>query len=123
MAERWRAEKWEQPQMTQMGADKKEILKKVTSGPYVWCHFWCPGCKSLHPFYIANQGRATWSFNGDFEKPTFAPSLLCNPTEPEKRCHLFVRDGRIEFLSDCFHELRGKTVPMEPIPSAYGSAG
>ena len=32
----------------------------------------------------------------------------------EARCHSFVRSGMIEFLSDCTHELAGKTVPMEP---------
>ncbi|MGC4033677.1 MAG: hypothetical protein QM754_18485 [Tepidisphaeraceae bacterium] len=30
------------------------------------------------------------------------------------RCHSFVRDGQIEFLGDCTHELAGKTVPLEP---------
>ena len=28
------------------------------------------------------------------------------------RCHLFVRDGRIEFLGDSEHELKGGTVDM-----------
>ena len=30
-----------------------------------------------------------------------------------KVCHSFVRDGRIEFLSDCTHELAGQTVELE----------
>lgn len=28
-------------------------------------------------------------------------------------CHSFVRDGKIEFLSDCTHRLAGQTVEME----------
>lgn len=28
-------------------------------------------------------------------------------------CHSFVRNGKIEFLSDCTHELAGKTVELE----------
>ncbi len=62
-------------------------------------------------------GGPVWTFNDDMDRPTFSPSLLCRWTEGEehtpKRCHLFVRDGRIEFCGDCTHELAGKTVEME----------
>jgi hypothetical protein len=34
------------------------------------------------------------------------------PGAIEVRCHSFVRAGMIEFLSDCTHELAGKTVPI-----------
>ncbi|WP_019573378.1 DUF6527 family protein [Curvibacter lanceolatus] len=34
-----------------------------------------------------------------------------------KRCHSFVTDGRIQFLSDCTHELAGQTVDLPPWPS------
>lgn len=70
-------------------------------------YMWCPGCQFYHVF------GPTWSFNGDMERPTFSPSLLSNPSWPERRCHLLVRDGRIEFLSDCWHALAGQTVEME----------
>jgi len=46
------------------------------------------------------------------DKPTFAPSLLCNGHDPALRCHSFVRDGRIEFLPDCQHALAGQTVEL-----------
>jgi hypothetical protein len=29
------------------------------------------------------------------------------------RCHSLVTDGNIQFLDDCTHELKGKTVPLE----------
>lgn len=67
--------------------------------------FYCPGCKENH-FYTTPQ----WSFNGDEEKPTFTPSLLY-PTKAI-RCHIFVTDGRIQYLSDCGHELAGQTIDM-----------
>lgn len=59
--------------------------------------------------------NSTWTFNGDFEHPTFSPSILVNddraaPDLP--RCHSFVRDGRIQFLGDCTHALAGKTVEL-----------
>jgi hypothetical protein len=51
------------------------------------------------------------------ESPTFTPSVLCNKSEPEHRCHHFIRAGKIQFLNDCHHALRGKTVPL---PDAEG---
>lgn len=68
--------------------------------------FYCPGCKLPHVF------DQRWTFSGDVDSPTFSPSLLCNPDHESSRCHLFVRDGRIEFLNDCFHSLAGQTVAM-----------
>lgn len=69
--------------------------------------FYCPGCKAAHAF-DANR----WTV--DVEKLTTSPSLLS--TYPDGRvCHLFMREGKLEFLSDCYHELAGKTVPMEEL--------
>jgi hypothetical protein len=31
-------------------------------------------------------------------------------------CHSFVRNGHIEFLSDCTHELAGQTVALPELP-------
>jgi hypothetical protein len=65
--------------------------------------FYCPGCKEVHMY---SKGR--WDFNGDYERPTFKPSLLY-PSKPI-RCHIFMTDGMIQYLSDCGHELAGKTI-------------
>lgn len=84
--------------------------------------FYCPGCKDSHQI-----DTAKWEFNGDFEKPTFAPSYLTwldpNPKANPKydrdrkfrdgfRCHSFIKQGNIEFLSDCTHALAGQTVAL-----------
>jgi hypothetical protein len=58
----------------------------------------------------AAAGSPVWTFNGDLERPTFEPSLLCDQHDPAHRCHLFLRQGRIEYLSDCHHALAGQTV-------------
>lgn len=71
----------------------------------------CPGCKTGHAFDLSR-----WEFNGDLEKPTFSPSMLVNKDDPKSRCHSFVKDGNIQFLNDCFHELKGQTVPLEGLP-------
>jgi hypothetical protein len=73
----------------------------------LWFH--CPGCKCGHAFTISNRG---WTWNGSADAPTFTPSLLCNAHDPTTRCHSFVTDGRIQFLSDCHHALAGQTVDI-----------
>ena len=69
--------------------------------------FHCLGCGYSHPFNVPR-----WTWNGSFDKPTFTPSLLCWGMVPEKRCHSFVTDGKIQYLSDCFHSLAGQTVEL-----------
>jgi len=71
--------------------------------------FICPGCGRCH----APDER--WTFNGDYEKPTFSPSILVKTghyPKPEDICHSFVTDGMIQFLSDCTHELAGQTIEI-----------
>ena len=94
--------------------------------------FWCPGCECSHS-YITEPGRSgmhadgtpgpLWTFNGDEAKPTFRNSLGVKDWDPDTgdyldgyRCHLYVTDGMIEFLSDCKHKLAGQTVPLVPHP-------
>lgn len=78
------------------------------------CTFWCPGCKQEHPYYISQSHdgaqHPVWQYNNNPDKPTFEPSLLVLG----KRCHLYVRDGMIQFLTDCEHEFAGQTVAMIP---------
>ncbi|MCC6867043.1 MAG: hypothetical protein IT280_12885 [Ignavibacteria bacterium] len=70
--------------------------------------FACAGCGGCHTFPM--DGR--WKFNNDIVNPTFSPSL--KNTYPNGRvCHLFVRNGKIEYCGDCFHDLKGKTIEME----------
>lgn len=73
----------------------------------------CPGCKTHH--FLDER----WKFNGDYEKPTFSPSLDYNGGRYEDHevyiklhCHSFIKDGKIRFLNDCSHELKGQTVDL-----------
>jgi hypothetical protein len=84
---------------------------------------WCPGCDEAH------RVNNSWSFNGDAQKPTFAPSILVSrPANPDaaeefkeyriaKMCHSFVEDGQWRYLADCTHSLANQTVPMVDLPS------
>lgn len=85
--------------------------------------FWCPGCECMH--YIATDGGPSpvWQFDDNLDAPTFTPSLRIfipamephgeYPARPEQTlCHLYVKEGQIEYLADSSdHELRG-FVPM-----------
>jgi hypothetical protein len=95
-------------------ADKIHFLGESNKGPRggVLYVFHCPGCGYGHAFEVGAQGGAGWTWNGSFDKPTFTPSLLCNPDSPPHRCHSFVTDGRIQFLGDCWHTLAGQTVDI-----------
>jgi Family of unknown function (DUF6527) len=78
-------------------------------------YFECPGCKCEHYINTNPNIGAVWTFDGNFEAPTVSPSLLV--TIPRRKgaplvCHSFIRNGKIEFLSDCTHELAGQTVDM-----------
>jgi hypothetical protein len=68
--------------------------------------FNCPGCRCSHPF------DKRWTWNGSYDAPTFAPSLLCFKDDPKSRCHSFVENGKIRFLADCWHPLAGQTVDL-----------
>jgi hypothetical protein len=87
---------------------------KVIHGSEVRWMFNCPGCYCAHG---PVEGR--WTFNHDLEKPTFSPSILVRWTKTKMSaepvdmvCHSFVREGRIQFLSDCTHALAGQTVDL-----------
>lgn len=80
--------------------------------------FFCPGCGYYHHFIVeqgSDKSKPLWTWNGDMEKPTFSPSLGVNMAMSEHRCHSFVRNGQIEYLTDSFHSLAGQTVAMQEI--------
>jgi hypothetical protein len=94
-----------------------------------WYEFKCPGCDSIHVVYTkklpeANSNVPIWTFNGDVNKPTVSPSLLLwhdgYPKEniPPYRCHSYIKEGKIQFLSDCTHKLKNQTVELPDIPLA-----
>lgn len=113
---------------------KKGKLKVAKDGNIL---FYCPGCKEMHSIYVDEKYSYHWNFNNNYDKPTFSPSVLIqsghyangynsdkcwctwNKEHPDKPapfkcgvCHSFVTDGRIQYLSDCTHELAGQTVDM-----------
>lgn len=93
--------------------------------------FYCPGCNFPH-----RVDPKKWTV--DLQHDTIRPSVLVRgvnrPDELETdengdyifengvekgshpiRCHSFVRNGEIQYLNDCTHQLAGQVVNMEEI--------
>lgn len=99
-----------------------KVLRNAEGNRFV---FFCPGCKDGH---VIND---RWQFNGDYERPTVTPSILVTYRHPkgfsnenpaplgyngeyvEDRCHSYITDGKIQFLDDSTHDLKGQTVSLE----------
>ncbi len=83
---------------------------------------WCPACDDLHQ--ISLDPPATWTWDGNAEAPTFAPSILVTyggadagqGDAPPARCHSFVRQGVFEYCPDSSHAMAGKSAPMADLP-------
>lgn len=94
----------------------KFVLQEKSKGTYT---FECPGCGYSHAVWTVQERypHPIWYFNGDVDKPTVHPSFLV--TRPVKGvnqiCHSYITSGRIQFLSDCTHELKGQTVELPEI--------
>jgi len=92
--------------------------------------FYCNGCNRVHSINLTIEGMPKWGFNGSEIAPTFTPSILCRYKHPKGYtndnpapadfngeivtdiCHSFVTDGRIQYLSDCTHDLAGQTIGL-----------
>lgn len=100
--------------------------------------FICPGCNTMHSVSIAPDQRPRWDYDGNATAPTFTPSVLIktghmasahkpgdscwctfreeHPTREVRSrcgvCHFYVRAGKLQFLDDCTHDLKGQTVEM-----------
>lgn len=106
--------------------------------------FWCPGCDEAHQITIRADKGPVWAWPGkSVTKPTFTPSLMVQGHRMSERglaefqawekagrpsrlspfdmretlCHSFITDGKIQFLMDCSHSLKGQTVdiPIWPL--------
>lgn len=85
----------------------------------------CPACGDEHIFYTKKPpGAHAWTFNGDFEKPTFGPSMLIRwgnkipgheNLEEGRVCHYFVKNGMIEYCGDCTHPMANQKLELPDI--------
>lgn len=103
-----------------------------------YAYWYCLGCHQAHSVPVDGSGgqNRNWTWNGSLDKPTLAPSIRCfTPAhaytgsdgvrvERAERttCHHFVKEGNIDYCSDCPHSLRG-VHPLPDFPDNYGLPG
>lgn len=120
------------------------ILRSVSDGSV---GFYCPGCKRGHMVRTkdAKGTGPVWQWDYNSVEPTFSPSIHVRGTRmtdkgeqtylrwvkegfpkpapqfenAEMVCHSFVEKGVIRFLSDCTHDLAGKSVRLPNWEEAY----
>lgn len=97
--------------------------------------FWCWGCCTTHRFithYTGNKraDQPKWEFGGNYEKPSFSPSLMIQHRRgywAENKqyitdgrlvteCHLIVDEGHIHYLTDCLHPFKNMVFGMADVP-------
>ena len=85
--------------------------------------FYCEGCEMSHSIIYEGTSGPIWKWNNSLDKPTIKPSIKAQwvKTNPKTHlkvrdmiCHSYVKEGMLEYLTDCTHKLAGKTVPMSP---------
>jgi hypothetical protein len=112
----------------------KLVSNVLRSVNYGFAH-WCPGCGEMHYITVSRPSAngAIWWFNGNVDKPTFSPSihiktgpypdndsaLGSKPMGHIDICHYFLREGVLEFLPDCTHDLKGRSIPLPEIPDSH----
>lgn len=116
-----------------LGRRGKMILRRemqsdgnTPTGCFYWW-FWCIGCECAHYFRTGkpidpNDKRPLWTRSGTDEAPSFSPSLKMSHRDPDDAkksvtvCHLFLKNGQLQLLTDCQHKMAGKTVPLPEPP-------
>jgi hypothetical protein len=121
------------PMKAEYDGDKilEYIPCQASEATHVMLH--CPGpfwCRIIPVILKGTRaGTGCWTWNGDIEKPTLRPSLkTCGPKAtdeqmnriragenlhiPDTVCHSWIKDGKIQFLPDCTHDLAGQTLDL-----------
>ena len=114
------------PLMVMPGKGYKECEPHLAT--HLMLHLPGPLPNRILPVMIGGrrEGTPNWTWNGSVDLPTVKPSILTKGAGRkyleegkyiEHVCHSFVNDGKVQFLSDCTHELAGQTVDLLDIDS------
>lgn len=96
---------------------RRQKISSVLFADLNTIYFKCPACKIHHAVQVLGKEQPVWQWDQNAELPTFKPSIRVrshNAAGPTC-CHLFVTQGKLQFLDDCTHDLKGKTVDMIPV--------
>ena len=79
----------------------KGKLQILDNGLAAYCH----ACKTYHLF------DSRWTHNGDFDKPSFTPSMHVNADQHDA-CHSFLTDGVWNYCADSKHGYAGRSLAL-----------
>lgn len=107
---------------------KAKPMKLIEGKGYVQCEieeathirFNMPSIAKTQTLPVITKGSRVntpcWTWNGSTDKPTLKPSVsvegYCGDEDTDFKCHSWVTDGKVQFLSDCTHNLANKTVDL-----------
>lgn len=89
---------------------------------------WVVKCPAMGHIIIPSDGR--WTFNGNYERPSFSPSINETIGSPgstlddlrngkvHARNHVVITDGVLHYCGDCTHTLAGQSVEIPPLSDA-----
>lgn len=95
---------------TRIHPENPLLIESEYQGKKVY-YYWCEGCGNHDCF------DDTWTIE-KWNPLTISPSVRMSvgghgSGQPERTvCHVFIKNGVIEYLNDCPHKLRGQKVPM-----------
>lgn len=101
-----------------------QFLRRTTTG----ISHWCPACGEVHNFSLKpTENGSCWRWNGNIVAPSFMPSMSITRMKPMdgkpqnawplvSRCHYWLKNGKLEFLADCTHRMKGVTMSLPPLP-------
>lgn len=95
--------------------DTEDRLVLIDDHGYLTALLYMPGLPTTVMINLTGP-HPVWSWNGNKVAPTISPSILTQlPWGPERKTicnHVFIRGGRIQYLSDCTHEYAGITMDL-----------
>jgi hypothetical protein len=90
-----------------------KFMKEKDNEAYL---FYCPACECAHRIQSDKTKTPCWEFNNDLDNPTVSPSIrvrhYSNKLKKKLNCHTFVKNGQIQYCSDCNHKFKNKTVEI-----------
>jgi len=105
----WRRRRWSSPRLWKVehfasnSGVPESIARRtlvVVGDPPVWAMFECP-CGSGHRIMVRLKPHdqvTMWTLSGGPEAPTLWPSV--DSVLPERRCHFWLRGGRVRWVAD-----------------------
>ncbi len=85
--------------------EKKKIYEANIAGKKS-VFFWCRGCTTSHSF---DPLKIKWNENN--YNPTISNSIFI--INRDIKCHSVIKDGKIVYLEETEHDLRGKEIDLD----------